>query len=254
MQYDLTRPNSGRMIDYWLGGTHNFEVDRQLAGQLEKQFPLMRQFCKDDRALTGRVVEYFHAKGLRAILDFGSSLPTCGNTPLVARALDPNFKIVCSDIDPITVAYGKELLGDTPNALYLPCNAAEPRTVLDAPEVRALIGETRRVGIVFNALAHLMEDAQVRAAWQTLYDWAAPGSLMSVSAPNTNWLTFPDTARIIEMYKRSNQIPFLRTRDEYAAMVSPWRVTVEGIVDNQAWGLPPQKTFPVLFYSMMLFK
>lgn len=254
MQYDLTRPNSGRMIDYWLGGTHNFEIDRQLADQLEKQFPLMRQFCYDDRALTGRVVKFFYDHGIRAILDFGSSLPTCGNTPLVAHALDPNFRIVCSDIDPITVAYGKEILREMPNALYLRCDAAEPRTVLDAPEVRALIGDTRRVGVIFNSLAHLMGEEQVRAAWRILYDWVAPGSFMSVSAPSTNWLSYPETARIIEMYKRSNIVPFLRTREQYEAMLPPWRVTAEGIVDNQAWGLPPQPPQPVLFYSMMLYK
>lgn len=254
MQYDLTRPNSGRMIDYWLGGTHNFEIDRQLADQLEKQFPLMRQFCRDDRALTGRVVEFFYAQGLGTIFDFGSSLPTCGNTPLVAHALDPNLKVVRSDIDPITVTYGKEILRATPNALYLHCDAAKPRTVLDAAEVRALIGETRRVAVIFNSLAHLMTDEQVCRAWRILYDWVAPGSFMSVSAPSADWLNYPETARIIEMYKRSHIVPFLRTREQYAAMLPPWRLTAEGIVDNQAWGLPPQPPQPVLFYSMMLRK
>jgi len=255
MHYDLTRPNTGRMIDYWLGGTHNFEVDRQLADQLQQQFPLMRQFCVDDRAFTGRVVRYFHDHGIRAILDFGSGLPTCDNSVIAAHALDPNFKIVCSDIDPITVAYSQEILAGTPTALYLQCNAAEPRGVLNDPKVHALLGETRRVGIIFNALVHFMQDAKIRTAWQTLYEWAAPGSLMSVSGPSVNWLTWQETARIIEMYKRSNIVPILRTREEYVALIPPWRLTPEGIADNQTWGLPPKEIEqPVLFYSMMLTK
>jgi hypothetical protein len=254
MQYDLTRPNSGRMIDYWLGGTHNFEVDRQLADQLEKQFPLMRRFCQDDRGLTGRCVNYFYQQGLRTILDFGSSLPTCGNTPLVARSLDPQIKVVCSDLDPITVVYGKEILADVPNTLYVACDAATPRALLDAPEVRAFIGDERRVGVVFNALPHLMTDEQIRAAWHTLYDWVAPGSYLSVSAPCAGWLDYPETARIIEMYKHSGLLVNLRTREQYAALVPPWRLTAEGIADNQAWGLPPQSDQRVFFYSMMLFK
>jgi hypothetical protein len=54
MEYDLSLPCSGRMIDYWLGGTHNFEIDRRLADQLERPFPLMRVLPRDERDLTRR--------------------------------------------------------------------------------------------------------------------------------------------------------------------------------------------------------
>ncbi len=33
---DASKPSAGRMYDYWLGGNHNFEVDRQAADQVLK--------------------------------------------------------------------------------------------------------------------------------------------------------------------------------------------------------------------------
>ena len=31
MKIDLSKPDGGRMVDYWLGGHHNFLIDRQVA-------------------------------------------------------------------------------------------------------------------------------------------------------------------------------------------------------------------------------
>ena len=33
-ELDLDRPNAARMYDYYLGGSHNFAVDRELAGRV----------------------------------------------------------------------------------------------------------------------------------------------------------------------------------------------------------------------------
>jgi hypothetical protein len=254
MEYDLTRPSTSRMYDYWLGGNHHFEIDRQFADRLEQQFPFMRQFCAEERAFTGRCVNFLHRQGLRVILDFGASLPTCGNTHLAAHALDPEIKVVYSDIDPITSQYGNELLRGTPNVIYLMNDASYPQGVLSAPETQSLLNGEQRIGILFNALAHLMNDEQLRAAWRALFDWAAHGSFMSVSVPSADWLVHPETAPIIEIYRRSGLASYMRTRDQYAALISPWQLTQEGMVENLAWGLPSQGAQSVLFFSMMLCK
>ena len=38
---DASKPSAGRMYDYWLGGNHNFEVDRQAADQVSKTVPFI---------------------------------------------------------------------------------------------------------------------------------------------------------------------------------------------------------------------
>ena len=38
---DASKPSPGRMYDYYLGGNHNFEVDRQAAEQVLKIMPFV---------------------------------------------------------------------------------------------------------------------------------------------------------------------------------------------------------------------
>jgi hypothetical protein len=238
MKFDLTRPNSGRMLDYWLGGSHNFEIDRQLADQVTGRFPILKQTVPETRHLVKRGIEYFFSNGIRTVLDFGSALPTCDNTHLVAEKLDPNFKVVYSDIDPITVAYGQEILQGNPHVIYVQCDAANPRALFDSPQVHELIGDERRVGIIFLNLAHAMNDDQIRESWRSLYEWAAPGSFLFVSNASENWNTDPNLIAVREVYGRANLTGYFRSPAEIRALANPWRETPEGIVNQPTWHNP----------------
>jgi hypothetical protein len=244
------------MIDYWLGGSHNFEIDRQLADQVSRNFPLTTQLVREARSLVKRGVHYYCARGIRLLIDFGSSLPTCDNTHLVAHALDPNIKVIYSDIDPITAAYGQDLLSGNPNAIYLQADATDPHVVLDSPLTHKLVGQERRVGFIFLTLAHLLTDDQLRASWRALYNWAAPGSYLMVSVPSEQWDLDPDLMAIRDFYRRANIFGNFRTQAQLMELISPWRLTDEGIVTNSDWGAPPSQAQAqrVMGYSMMLYK
>jgi hypothetical protein len=256
MRFDLTRPNTGRMIDYWLGGNHNFEIDRQLADQIGQNHAVVRDQVLVARALVKQGVTYFHQRGIKTILDFGAGLPTCGNTHQVAHALDPNMRVLYSDIDPITVAYGQELVQGNANVLYLHCDAVTPMTILETARVREFLANPERVGIIFLALAHTLSDDQLRAAFQTLHTWAMPGSLMMVSQASDLWKTDPELLAIAAMYQRSNMSGFFRSRAELRDLAQPWQVTVEGVTDYEQWGAtPPREPSPrPIGYAMMLIK
>jgi hypothetical protein len=256
MQYDLTKPNTGRMVDYWLGGSHNFEIDRQFADQVSQKLPPVVEVARVARSMAKRGVQYFCARGIRAILDFGSALPTCENTHLVAHQIDPAIKVVYSDIDPITVAYGQDLLRGNPNVIYLQCDAATPDLLLNSPEAQKLLGNARRVGIVFLALAHIIPDDRLRVAWRTLYDWAAPGSCMIVSSASEHWKTDPNLIPITRLYDRADLPGQYRTATELAALAPPWQLTPEGVVDFWCWSTtPPSVPSPrALAYGMMVYK
>ena len=40
---DATKPNAGRVYDYFLGGKNHFEVDRQMAEELKKKPHLLQR-------------------------------------------------------------------------------------------------------------------------------------------------------------------------------------------------------------------
>ncbi|MCL4394834.1 MAG: SAM-dependent methyltransferase [Chloroflexi bacterium] len=253
MQFDLTRPNNGRMIDYWLGGSHNFEIDRHFADQVGEKLPVVRQSVFENRALVKLGVDYMYARGIRVILDFGAALPTCENTHIVAHRLDPNIKVVYSDNDAVTVAYGQELLQGNPNAAYLQCDAAAPADVLESPVTRGLIGDERRVGIMFLALGHLMTDQDLRQAWQRLYDGVAPGSYMFVSHASENWNTDPELIAVTQVYSSAKVKAYYRSSDEIRELAKPWQVTPEGIVDYRYWNRPvPAEPGRQYGYAMMV--
>ncbi len=255
MQLDLTRPNTGRILDYWLGGNHNFEIDRHLADQISGAYPFIQQLAIDGRRQIKWCVQALCARGLRVLIDFGSSLPTTENAHIVAHHIDPTIRVVYSDIDPVTVVYGQELIRDVPNVIYLKGDATEPRQVLDSPVTQELIGDERRVGFSFFSLAQLMTDDQLRTSLRTLYDWAVPGSFLALSVASEQWNTDPDFAAVIEMYRRSNVQSKFRSAEELTQLLPPWNLTPEGIQPNSVW-TDPKSILPdrIFAYRMMLFK
>ena len=43
---DASIPSAGRIYDYMLGGYHNFEVDRQVAEQLQTRLPFLPKIMR----------------------------------------------------------------------------------------------------------------------------------------------------------------------------------------------------------------
>ena len=61
---DTSRPNPGRIYDYLLGGSHNFEVDRQAADQLRSLLPFVDKAARFQRwALQGGAAELTERRG-----------------------------------------------------------------------------------------------------------------------------------------------------------------------------------------------
>jgi hypothetical protein len=233
MQLDLTRPNTGRILDYWLGGEHNFEIDRKFGRQVAEKFPDLIHNVNEGRQRIRHIVALFEQQGIHHILDFGSSLPTCNNTHLVAHAINPDMKIVYSDIDPVTVAYAREIIAGDARVAYLQCDAGKPLGVLNAPETQHLFGAERRVGVVFFGLIHLMNDEAVTNAMREIYNWCAPGSWMALTAPSENWNTDPELLPITEMYCRSGISAHHRTREQIIEKLAPWQLCDSGLQDSR---------------------
>lgn len=269
IEIDLTRPSEGRIIDCWLGGTHNFEIDRLVAERFANYLPPLVQGVKEERQQLIRVVTYMvKEKGLRRFLDFGSGLPTCGNTHETALAIEPTVKVIYSDIDRVTVAYGQQILRDTPHVRYLWCDAADVRTLLQSRDLEEHFGGERRVGIVFMGLGHILSDEALAGALHTLYEWAGEGSYMLYTdTSGETWNTEPILIEANRMVAQSGLKKYYhRTKEELLRLLSPWKLTEHGVADNAQWGLAPwnadstglanNEVTPGLLigYSMVLYK
>ena len=141
MAVDTSRPSIGRIYDFMLGGHHNYEVDRQASANLLKIFPTYPRWARINRWFLQFVANMWAEQGQSQILDIASGLPTEGH---FNDAL-PDARILFSDNDPLSVAYGQELLKDAANMAYCEADAAAPERVL--AQASGFFRGRRKVGI-----------------------------------------------------------------------------------------------------------
>src|SRR5262249_57052849 len=103
---DMERPSSARLLDYALGGSHNFAVDRELFRQLKMAVPDLVEQAHAGRAFLRRAVRFCAAPGVGQFLGIGSGIPTTGNVHEVAS----DARGVEVDIDPGAGAHARAIL------------------------------------------------------------------------------------------------------------------------------------------------
>ena len=179
---DLSRPSAARMYDYYLGGSHNFAVDREAAQQAIAARPEIPALARANRAFLHRAVRYVLGQGVRQFLDIGSGIPTAGNVHQVAQAEAPGARVVYVDLDPVAVAHSQTLLADNPDATVMQGDVREPEAIVTHPEVRRLLDLDRPTALLLVSVLHFVPDthdpAQLLAV---LRDAVVPGSYLVIS-------------------------------------------------------------------------
>jgi len=178
---DPDKPNAARIYDYYLGGYHNFEVDRAFAAQIDKITPHLRLTAQINRAFVRRSVRYVVGLGIDQILDVGSGIPTVGNVHEVAQLANPEARVAYVDIDPVAVAHSKSILAGNPRVVAIQGDVREPGSILDHPEVQSLLDFGRPVATVMTALLHWVpDDSQAYAVVRRFREAMVPGSYLII--------------------------------------------------------------------------
>src|SRR6266567_1380041 len=113
---DATTPTPARLYDYYLGGTNNFAIDREVAERLREQLPELTDAAWANRGFHQRAARWLAADhGVRQFIDIGSGLPTQGNTHEVVQGVSANARVVYVDQDPMVSVHSKALLTATGN-------------------------------------------------------------------------------------------------------------------------------------------
>ena len=224
---DAVQPNPGRMFDYWLGGHHNFLVDRLLGkaiAVIEPSTPLQVRMV---RWFLKFAIQQLVAQGFDQFLDFASGLPAVDH---IHETAPPGTRVLYSDIDPIVVALGRRITGSYRHVRFVQADCRRTADLLAAPAVQELFGAGRRVAIVFNGIAPYLEPAEMRHTMRTLYDWATEGSCLALSVPvQVTPEPLPVALKFVEMYNKRMDSPFhvwsLATTQE---LLLPWRPNEQG--------------------------
>lgn len=238
LEVDIARPSAARVYDYYLGGSHNFDIDRQLAEQVIEVYPELLETIQYARGFLQRAVRYVSAQGITQFLDIGSGIPTVGNVHEVALALNPDARVVYVDVDPVAVAHSMAILDDEPRATIIREDLRQPEQLLGNTELNRLLDLSKPVGLLIANVVHFIGDAEEpRKHIATLRDALAPGSYLGLCSGSVD----DDETRmrqIMAIYAKSPNPMFFRTGAELVPFFEGFDLVDPGLVRLPLWHPP----------------
>jgi hypothetical protein len=237
---DIERPSPARMYDYFLGGSHNFAVDREAAEKVIAAVPHAREVAAANRAFLRHAVLRLLDLDVRQFLDIGSGIPTVGNVHEIVQRVDPSAAVVYVDVDPVAVAHGQHLLGDNPRARAIAGDLAAPHAILDSPEVRSTMDLGRPVGLLLLSMLQFVPDEQAYPAVAELVAALPSGSYVAIWHGATEAFD-PDQYRAVgAVYQRSTAPnAALRDRAGIARFFDGLQLLEPGLVWVSRWPADP---------------
>jgi hypothetical protein len=231
---DVERPNVARLFDYYLGGAHNFAVDREFAEKTMKRVPTA-EMVQHTRAFMRRAVRLCVARGIRQFLDLGSGIPTAGNVHEVAQQADPTCRVVYVDNEAATVAHSRTMLRDNAGAAIAEADIRDVDAVLNAPEVRGLLDLSRPVAVLMVAILPYIADDDRPAELVARYrDAMADGSYLVLSHLTAD--EQPElVAKLVGVAVETMTPVVARSKAEVEAMVSGFDLVEPGLVLATLW-------------------
>ncbi|MGH3392695.1 MAG: SAM-dependent methyltransferase, partial [Actinomadura sp.] len=178
---DVTVASSARAYDYLLGGSDNFDADREAADRLLTVVPDLREVARRNRAFLLRTVRSLSRRGIRQFLDIGTGLPTQGSVHEVAREIIPDARVVCVDSDPMVVAHANAIIEDRRNTAAISGDMKDPTKILTHAETRRLIDPKEPVGVLMLAILHFIAADEIHLALEHYREWMAHGSALAIS-------------------------------------------------------------------------
>ena len=179
-EIDPTRPSVARVYDFYLGGSHNFESDREFGRQALQAMPHLPTILRDNRDFLRRVVLHLSELGIGQFLDLGrgsrrsatSTRWPRGSTRGPRSSTSTTTRWPSPTAPPCSAATGGRCRGR--------CAGARPRP--GAAVATGLLDLDRPVAVLLVAVLHFIQDEDRPAELIGRYmAAAAPGSYLAMS-------------------------------------------------------------------------
>ena len=232
---DVNRPSAARVYDYFLGGAHNFAVDRALAEQIAAMTPNIGETMRANRAFLRRAVRLLVDAGVRQFLDIGSGIPTVGNVHQVARDATPDARVIYVDVDPVAVTHSRAILRDDPRTAVLAADLRDPERILDGTRATDLFDFDEPIAVLVLGVLHFIPDSDDPAGVVArLGDSVSSGSYLAISHV-THEGQPPEVLRAFEMSKRTAEEILPRSHAEIAGYFGDLTLLEPGLVHIPLW-------------------
>jgi DNA-binding SARP family transcriptional activator/O-methyltransferase involved in polyketide biosynthesis len=222
---DVTVASPARLYDYLLGGDNNFEVDRKAAETILAAAPDLRQSAHDNRRFLGGAVRFLAERGIRQFLDIGAGLPTDGSVHEVARAVNPDARVVYVDHDPAVVAHGRAMIDDSRDVAFIAGDLIRPAEIFSDPQARRLLDPAEPIAVLMLYVLHFVPADSAHEALETYRSWMVPGSALAISHVTRDGSDPRATKALHDVATRSATQVFQRSRPEIEAMFAGLELT-----------------------------
>ncbi|HEX3649687.1 MAG TPA: SAM-dependent methyltransferase [Pseudonocardiaceae bacterium] len=231
---DVSRPNAARVYDVYLGGAHNFQIDREFAKRAKDLLPEVISMARMNRAFLQRAVTELTRSGIDQFLDLGSGIPTVGNVHQVAQRINPDAKVVYVDNEAVAVAHSALILEDNPNADVVQADVREPDQVLTAEVTRQLLDFSRPVAVIMCTIVHFVSDEDDPDAVVRAYrDAFVPGSYLALSHATS--YNRPDVEGVRAAYSQTANPVTARTKERIQRFFDGYEMLEPGLVFTPQW-------------------
>ncbi|NOK64328.1 MAG: hypothetical protein GFH27_549431n16 [Chloroflexi bacterium AL-W] len=232
----LDKPNPARMYDYFLGGHHNFEVDRRIADQICQMYPDAANAARANRAFLQRAMAFLLNQGIDQFLDLGSGMPTVGNVHEIAQDALPSARVAYVDSDSIAVIQSRALLEDVAYTVVVQSDIREPEAILGNSNIVTLLDFQRPVAVLMVAILHFVtDDVKAHQIIQTFANKLPKGSYLVLSHGSHDQAPPELVAQIEQLYARSTQPLRSRSRNQITAFFDGFSLVEPGIVFVPSW-------------------
>src|SRR4051794_33646277 len=234
-EVDLSRPSAARVYDYYLGGSHNLEVDRRMAREAISLWPDLPEIMRSNRAFLRRSVRYLAGQGIAQFLDIGSGIPTVGNVHEAAQQADPRARVVYVDSDSVAVAHSRAILAGDAHTTVVHGDLREPEAILEDPAVRATLDLDQPIAVLMVAVLHFVSDEDDPfGAVARIRDRLTAGSHLALSHASAEGR--PEAAASHrELYSRTPTPMTMRSRDAIAQFFDGFDLVDPGLVWLPLW-------------------
>jgi SAM-dependent methyltransferase len=236
-EVDITRPAAARIYDVFLGGSHNFAADREVAAKAVAHMPELPSVLRENRRFLWRAVRKLAGEfGIRQFLDLGSGIPTVGNVHEIAQQVERASRVVYVDIDPIAVAHARAILAGNQNATAVQADFRHPLSILQHPDVRDLLDLRQPMAVLLVAALHFIPDDEDPASIVAqLRDVVAPGSYLAISHASDEGRPPAGQAGAQQVYARADNAVIMRSKAALERFVTGWELIEPGLVRLPLW-------------------
>ena len=247
--------NVARIYDALLGGKDNYAADREAARQLIAAVPGVMEAARANRDFLARAVGFLAGEaGVDQFLDIGAGLPSRGHVHEVARAVNPDARVVYVDNDPVVTAHARAILAGAPGVAAVEGDVRYPRDLLTMPEVRKVIDFGRPAALLLVAVLHFVADEDDPwSAVRHITDRLAPGSYLVISHVTGDEISEAAVRTASKIYESALASGVARSRSEISRFFDGTEFVLPGLVDVARWR--PSRpgadapASPALFYA-----